>query len=516
MKTYGHLALNEDKTVWGMKTEPHVAIRLKAMFPRIPKWANLYTFPNIPEVCMDLYWFMSRYPMEMTDEHREILGGKREDEIRKRDELERFLLPGYVPQKYSIKGELRDYQAQAVDIFLKNKTLLIGDVVGLGKTLCGIGALTQPLLLPAVVVVQTHLPPQWKEQIEQFTNAKVHIIKGTKPYSLPPADVYILKYSCIAGWTPTFDMKWMKSVIFDEMQELRRSDSERYRAASILCQNVEYRMGLSATPVYNYGDEIFNVMDLLAPGMMGKREDFLREWCGSYMGKVIKDPKALGAYLKENHLFLRRTREEVGRELPVINKIIHRVEYDEDAVAKMEDLARTLAIRVTTGSFTERGQAARELDLMVRQATGISKAKYVAAYVKILLESGESVLLAGWHRGVYEIWEKEFESFRLEQVGRHGKPMLHLQPVWYTGSESPAQKEESKRKFIEGESNLMIISLRSGIGLDGLQKRSKIVVFGELDWSPGVHEQVTGRLNRDGQPEQVTAIYQSPSKTRSL
>jgi len=34
-----------------------------------------------------------------------------------------------------------------------------------------------------------------------------------------------------------------------------------------------------------------------------------------------------------------------------------------------------------------------------------------------------------------------------------------------------------------------------------------LVVFGELDWSPGVHHQLTGRLDRDGQPNQVTAIY---------
>jgi SNF2 family DNA or RNA helicase len=179
-------------------------------------------------------------------------------------------------------------------------------------------------------------------------------------------------------------------------------------------------------------------------------------------------------------------------ELPPTNTIVHRVEYDEDAVKKMENLAKVLAMKVTTGSFTERGQAARELDLMVRQATGISKAKYVAEYVKILLEGGEPVLLAGWHRGVYEIWEKEFAQYK---------------PVWYTGSETPAQKEQAKQDFISGKSNLMIISLRSGVGLDGLQKRCKIVVLGELDWSPAVHEQVIGRVRRDGSEDQVTAIY---------
>lgn len=144
------------------------------------------------------------------------------------------------------------------------------------------------------------------------------------------------------------------------------------------------------------------------------------------------------------------------------------------------------------GSFIERGSAARELDMLARQTTGISKARYVAQYVRYLLEAGEPVVLTGWHRDVYEIWMKELHAYN---------------PVLYTGSESPTQKNKSKEAFINGETNLFIISLRSGIGLDGLQHRCKTVVFGELDWSPQIHSQVVGRVDRDGQKNQVTAIY---------
>lgn len=171
---------------------------------------------------------------------------------------------------------------------------------------------------------------------------------------------------------------------------------------------------------------------------------------------------------------------------------MHTIDYDEAAVAKVDDLARKLAMTVMTGSFVERGQAARELDLRVRHATGVSKARYVAEYVKMFLENGESVLLAGWHRDVYDIWLKELEAYR---------------PCMYTGSESPTEKDEAKKRFISGESKVMFISLRSGIGLDGLQEKASIIVFGELDWSPMVHEQVIGRLHRDGQANQVTSIY---------
>jgi hypothetical protein len=42
---------------------------------------------------------------------------------------------------------------------------------------------------------------------------------------------------------------------------------------------------------------------------------------------------------------------------------------------------------------------------------------------------------------------------------------------------------------------------------DGEQRACRTVVFGELDWSPGVHEQCVGRVYRDGQKEPVMAYY---------
>lgn len=44
--------------------------------------------------------------------------------------------------------------------------------------------------------------------------------------------------------------------------------------------------------------------------------------------------------------------------------------------------------------------------------------------------------------------------------------------------------------------------------MDGIQKRSCHVVHGEFDWSPKVHDQITWRLDRPGQPEdEVTAHF---------
>jgi hypothetical protein len=168
------------------------------------------------------------------------------------------------------------------------------------------------------------------------------------------------------------------------------------------------------------------------------------------------------------------------------------VDYDAKAVQSIDDLAQRLAIRATTGSFVERGQAARELDIMVRQATGVSKARAVAQFVRLMVEAGEPVLLVGWHRAVYDIWLEE---------------LADLRPAMYTGSESASQKNKELERFISGETPVLIMSLRSGAGVDGLQFRSSVVVFGELDWSPGIHQQIIWRLDREGQVNPVTAFF---------
>ena len=137
-------------------------------------------------------------------------------------------------------------------------------------------------------------------------------------------------------------------------------------------------------------------------------------------------------------------------------------------------------------------QAAEELSNIVRHATGVAKAPYVADFVRLLVESDEPVLLYGWHRDFYNIISAK---------------LADLKPAMYTGTESAAQKEVEKNRFINGETKILMMSLRAGAGLDGLQFMCRTVVFGELDYSPAVHEQNIGRVHRDGQTDPVMAYF---------
>lgn len=503
-KTYGKIyrdvkktekkGINLSKNVWIIEeAQPHVSIKIKSIFPSIRKTSvPPYYFDDSPQTCFDLLWFMERYPMTISDSDSLLLKQGKEKQISNVNEIESILLPDYHPNAAILnEGEhARDYQLKGSEAFLKLKRLLLGDEVGLGKTLTGILSFLPEQNRPVAVVVQAHLPRQWAEQVSRFTNLTIHVIKTRTAYELPQADVYIFKYTSLSGWVNFFKSGFFKLVCFDEVQELRHSGTDKYNASMELSRNAQFCLGMSGTPIYNYGNEIFNVLNCINEGCLGEYEQFSREWTTD--GKRVKDPAALGTFMRENLLFIRRTRADVGKELPPVNKIVYTVDHDEHEMNKDIELAKQLAIKVVSGSFHEMGDASRQLDALVRHATGVSKAKSVAAYVRIILDSGEPVLIAAWHREVYDILQEELSEYN---------------PVMYTGSESPSQKEKSKKAFIEGDSKCMLISLRSGIGLDGLQHVCKYVVFAELDYSPKVHEQVIGRIDREGSVNQVTAIF---------
>lgn len=255
----------------------------------------------------------------------------------------------------------------------------------------------------------------------------------------------------------------------------------------------------SATPVFNYGGEIHNIMSVLAPDALGSHNEFIREWGSSEYGMgrnvMVGDPAALGTYLRDQGLLLRRTRKDVHRELPDPIEVEQHVDTDHIAIDQVAaDVAHTARILLgqVEATATERFQAAGDVDWKMRQATGIAKAAYVADFARLLLESEQRIVLFGWHRGVYDTWAEKLSDFR---------------PVLYTGSESPQQKAASAEAFCGGQSRILMMSLRSGAGLDGLQDWCSAAVFGELDWSPEVHRQCIGRLARDGQESTVVAYY---------
>ncbi|NWD49068.1 SNF2-related protein [Pseudomonas gingeri] len=506
---YGEIAYNGRS--WRITCEPQVRARLKRVFPRVPQSAGEHIdLLGSPENSRELLWFLQRYPMFMEAEAQQSLQQLADRHVDMEQGLA-DLVAGRLPvPAFELAKPPREYQRYAGAQLDIRGGLLLADDLGLGKTVTGICPMAVPANLPAVVVYPAALPNHWPEKLAEFVlNLRVHHIRKGQPYPLirqprqripdlwdTLPDVILVSYHKLRGWAEVLG-EIVQYVVFEECQQLRSPDSEIYRACSYLAGQARLRMGLTATPIYNYGSEFYHVVNPLIPDALGGYDEFLREWCIGSPGEKpkLKDSEQFGTYLRREGIMLRRTRAEVGRELPELSKIPHEIESDSAALARITGDAVALAQVILAQNESYRGekmQAAGEFDQLVRQATGIAKAPYVAEFVRLLVESGQQVLLFGWHREVYGIWREK---------------LADLNPVMYTGSESPREKQAAKEAFIAGDSKVMLISLRSGAGIDGLQHACSTVVFGELDWSPGVHEQCIGRVHRDGQTEPVQAFF---------
>src|SRR3546814_19467354 len=86
----------------------------------------------------------------------------------------------------------------------------------------------------------------------------------------------------------------------------------------VLCDTVRagggISLGLTATPIYNDGDEMHTVMSYINHEVLGSREEFLREWCTPQGGNWrVTDPDALGSFLDDSGYRIRRDEDPPAR-----------------------------------------------------------------------------------------------------------------------------------------------------------------------------------------------------------
>jgi superfamily II DNA or RNA helicase len=471
---------------WELDLEPAAAIRAKRVFGRVQQGrTGTLTISHTPEVARDIEWFSSRWPLKPANKLSLAKLEESAEEHRTQEATVGRILgrPSRmkIPEGALLKTPYA-HQLKAVELLRTRHRYLNTDEVGLGKTLTGLLNLIHAAARPAVIVTPTHLPPRWVTELNESmpwlsvevaakTTTPQHILDGDLP------DVVIVPYSKLSGWRNALAGR-ARSVVFDEVQELRNGvETHKGSAAAHIAGDADFVMGLTATPVYNYGGEVWAILDIIAPGELGTRVEFTREWGNSMNnGHIhVSRPDALGSYLREKGLMLGHTREEVDQDLPKAIKVPQFVESDPTVLQKVAGDAAAMARLILSNSGTrdERWKASGEIDWKLREATGIAKAPYVSEFVKLLLESEKKVALFGWHRAVWDLWQDALADFH---------------PVMYTGSESPDQKQKALDEFTNGSSRILMMSLRSGAGVDGLQKVCSVAVFGELDWSPQVHD----------------------------
>jgi len=509
-ETFGtlRLATHKGKPIWEIDGDPQVAVMAKRLFPGSEgRGAGHAKFPfGTPRMFADLVWFLHRWPLKIENQvafdeaysatcayvaKRQAIAAKPVSQM-----------PGPL-----FIGQLRIYQQEALDWLLTNRRTLLGDGMGLGKTVTAIAYLATAQKWPAAIVVPPHLVRHWEHFLTRFLDvapaasgglfsqgkATYHVVRGTKDKELPDAHIFVIHYLLLRAHRDRLRAMGIRVLVFDEVQDLRRTGTEKYSAASELSTLAEDAIGLSGTPIYNRGAEIHSVLGALEYHCLGDWDSFTREWCTGFGTDSVKDPDLLGRHLRREGLMLRRRKEDVQSHLPPKERIVEVIDSDKGLFAELITEAVKLA-RDAEGlkDHLARGRLERQAIEASRRATGIAKAPAVAAFAKGMLEAEEPTLIFAHHHDVVD--------HLLAALKDHS-------PVAITGRQSSSEKWQAQEDFRTGKSNICIISLRSATGLDGFQERARVVIFAELDWSPAIHAQAEDRAHRDGQQNAVLCYY---------
>lgn len=508
---YGELRYEKGKFV--LTGESVMLEFAKRVFPgaMVRRTAGVLVFGKSFREFSDLNWLMMRFPLDIKCKDKLALTRMGAVHRWKHRESGEDLKPTTPPSEFL--GKMFPYQEEAVTFLTKNRRALLGDSMGLGKTWSTLGAVAESGKYPVLVVCQTHVQLQWQRVIgalfgltcgyeEKLTDTVVDIaakrgkmlapiLKTQTPYEIPDAPFAIIHYGLLSWWRKKLLKKRFPIVIFDEIQELRHEGTQKYSAASLLSSNADFAWGASGSPVYGYGAEIWAVMNILDYHCLGGREAFTREWCDGYGTRIVEDPKALNGYLVREGLLLRRRNEDISLQLPKVVRMVQDLEQDDSLYDELIASARKKAEIWNTVSFTDKGRLSRDIERETRRAAGIAKATYVADFVASLIDGGERPLLYAWHHAVHDILQ--------ECLGRYGIPCI-------TGRQSQRAKDEALKAFVRGDSDALLLSLRSAAGLDGLQARATCCVFAELDYSPAVHSQAETRIARIGVDEVIQEV----------
>jgi len=505
---YGKLVFSEKDNLFRLTGEALLLQYAKRIFPgaRVTRGGGGFLeFHRTRREVADLNWLLMRFPVDVS-QCKGVLEQARGEAI---DQINRRISGAdrrRTTPPADFLGDLYPFQETAVTFMATNRRCVLGDGMGLGKTWSGLAAAATANEYPTLIVCQTHVQKQWQRMIGMLFDlpglkgardmdpfdlatkrgqALAPILKTQTPYRLPNTPFAIIHYGLISWWSKALLARRFKSVIFDEVQELRHTGTAKYSAASRMSESAENVWGLSGTPVYGYGQEIWSVMNAIDFHSLGSHEAFTREWCTGYGEKIVSDPKALNGHLAREGLLLRRraTDEEVAIDLPKVMRKVEDLNHDERLYDKLISKVRQQVRSYDSARFHIKGQLARSIERESRRATGVAKAAYVAEFIASLIESGERPLVYAWHHDVHDIYQGRLKEYN---------------PAIFTGKQSVAQKDASLKKYMNGDTPLALLSLRSAAGLDGLQYRASMCVFGELDWSPAIHSQCETRIARIG------------------
>jgi len=411
------------------------------------------------------------------------------------------------------RGKLMNFQKEGLDFLLKSSgNALLADEMGLGKTVQTLSYVsTEKQTFPVLIVAPLVTLNNWEREIEKFLKKKsrngrilesnspsVTLIRTGKSKELPQTDIYVINYELLLKRSADLEKVGIRTIVCDEVHNLRSKTTQKYKAVKKLAAlpTVQYRIGLSGTPIYNRGSEIWPIIDILKPGLLGSFKEFCEYFCYvNDKGKaiVLENKRASLRNELQKHVMLRRKKADVLKELK--DKVRYKEVIASDTDYYLEELDKIWKKledeqKEAQTEFSKSASYHRAIQ-SERQIAGVAKLPHVINFVKNIMEIEESVVVFCHHKVIHKLLHESLQEFS---------------PVSIIGGQTDSTRQDQIDKFQKGESKLMIAGIRAGnVGIN--LTKAKYVIFAELDWSPAIHRQAEDRLHRIGQKNTVFAYY---------
>ena len=489
---------------------------------------------------LDMHWMF--VPYNATDIVSECLGVQ----------LHRFqpvaAEPAYppVPEAWTrCHSFMRSYQRKVDDHFNTlrcRRRLLLGDAMGLGKTLEAIGCMAG-VVGPKLILGPRYLRATWQDELSKWLpGEKLHIIETANPsahhaqYLPAPADVewMFCHYDILWAWWSWLRMYRFQGVVVDEAHMLKNLNTKRGKGVALAVGSIPARIIMTGTPMENRTAELHQLLELVSGrGTWGTRSEFRIRYAGAkpnaYGGLVDgRSTNTEELQQRMKHHYLRRTPAEVrDLDLPPVQRIPKRVDITSDDAERIAKVMGDPAVAHAMHFFQQTGElpsGKEALGAVSRLRKAISRAKVKAslevieAHMASRAEDplGAQIVVFTWERAVAKSIAQKVQASLWHKGAWQSSPeddRARLRSTFVetvTGDMSQTLRDDFVQRFRQhaaaGKSAVLVATygaLGTGVNL----QCADAVVMHDIEWVPGVLLQAEARVWRGGQMRPVSSYW---------
>jgi superfamily II DNA or RNA helicase len=403
-----------------------------------------------------------------------------------------------------LRATLRPYQLQGYQWLRWLRELglgaLLADDMGLGKTVQTLSVISGRTL----IVAPTSVLFNWAKEAARFRpDLKTCVYHGPNRHLDGGAQLVITSYALLRLDLNKFQANTWETLVLDEAQTLKNAASQAAKAARQI--KASFKLGLSGTPVENRLDDLWSLMHILNPGLLGDRRYFQDR----YARPVEQGDAVRTAALRSRiaPFVLRRRKSEVLTDLPPRTETLLYAELsatERDRYEVVRAASRKEIIEQLQRPDGEGGGvnmiAALEALLRLRQAAchpdllpGVSgeassKLSLLVETLQTSTQNGHKTLVFSQWTGFLDLMEPALECAGLSFLRLDGSTRDRNAVV--EGFQKP-----------EGPPILLISLKAGGVGLN--LTAADHVIIADPWWNPATEDQAADRAHRIGQERPV-------------